>query len=199
MVKQAVIILGKLLALYLVVPFLWVNLVLMQVALPRFLFVERAFVLSVLFAVSGAALVSLRYRSKLPMLFAVLCILYCSVFLTMQIYAVAFVGMLMLVAAIHFVCPNRFTEPLLVLLPIVAGAWFFLSMVYPVFLAGWVNYVTGRMGYLELVVECLGLLKNQAVQALLALPLLAMYFFARKCHARLFVWARSLFPKRHTR
>lgn len=194
MVKQAAIVIGKLLVLYLAVPFLWVDLILMRTAWPRFLLFERAFVLSVLIVVLGAAAISMRYHSKLPMLFVVLCLSYSSVLLAVNTYSITFVGLLMLVAAIHFVRPSRFTEPLLVVLPIVAGAWVFLSMVYLPFSVGWVSYATGRMSYLESAVEGVGSLKAQSIQALIAAPLLVMYLLAKVRSSHLLVWARSLRP-----
>lgn len=193
-IKQAAFFLGKVLAICLVAPLLWVDLILMQTALPRILFVERAFVLSVLLVVLGAAAISLHYRSKLPMLFAVLSLMYSLVFLSVVPYAVAFVGLLMLVAAIHFIHNNRFTEPLLVLLPITAGAWVFLSMVYLPFLNGWVYYATNRMSYLGSGIEAIGSLNVQSLQALIAVPLLFMFFIAKKGYIKIFIWAGSLRP-----
>lgn len=193
-VKQAAIVIGKLLALYLAIPFLWIDLVLMYTAIPRFLFLERAFVSSVLLVVLGAAAMSIRLRSKLPMLFALLCLSYSSVFLVTPPYSVALVGLLMLVAAIHFVHANRFTEPLLAALPIVAGAWIFLTLIYLPFSIAWVNYTTDRMSYFASAIEGIGSLKIQSIQALIVVPLLVMYFLAKKGHICLFVWARSLRP-----
>ena len=192
MVKQAAIVIGKLLALYLAIPFLWVDLVLMYTARPRFTFLERAFVLSVLLVVLGAAAISMRLRSKLPMLFAVLCLSYSSVFVVIPPYSVALVRLLMLVAAIHFVHANRFTEPLLAAIPIVAGAWLFLSLIYLPFSLGWANYATERMSYFASVIEGMDSLKIQSIQALIVAPLLVMYLLAKKCHIHIFVWARSL-------
>lgn len=194
MVKQAAIAVGKLIVMYLAIPFLWVDLVLMYTAMPRFLFIERAFVLSILLVVLGAAAISIRLRSKLPMLFAVLCLSYSSVFLVVPTYSVALVGLLMLVAAIHFVHANRFTEPLLAALPIVAGAWIFLTLVYLPFSLGWANYATDRMGYFASAIEGIGSLKLQSIQGLIVVPLLAMYFLAKRGHICLFEWARSLRP-----
>lgn len=190
-VRQAAIFLGKALVLYLSAPILLVDLILMQAALPHFLFIERAFVLSALLVVLSAAAFSIWNRSKLPMLFAVLCLSYSFVFLT-DTYAIIFVGMLMLVAAFHFVFPNRFTEPLLVILPIAAGAWVFLSVVYLPFSVAWANFVTARMGYLESAFEGIGQLGVQSIQALIVLPLLVMYFLAANGHIRLLAWIRSL-------
>ena len=194
MLKQAAIVIGKLLALYLAIPFLSVDLILMYTAIPRFLFLERAFVLSVLLVVLGAAAISIRLRSKLPMLFAVLCLSYSSVFLVVPPYSVALVGLLMLVAAIHFVHANRFTDTLLAALPIVAGAWIFLTLIYLPLSLGWVNFATDRMGYFASAIEGIGSLKVQSIQVLIVLPLLVMYFLAKKGYICLFVWARSLRP-----
>lgn len=196
MVKQAAIVIGKLLALYLAIPLLSVDLILMYTAIPRFLFLERAFVLSVLLVVLGAATISMHLRSKLPMLLAVLCLSYSSLFLVLPPYSVALVGILMLVAAIHFVHANRFTEPLLAAIPIVAGAWAFLSLIYLPLSVGWANYTADRMGYFASCMEGIESLKIQSIQALIVLPLLAMYLLAKKCHIYVFVWVRSL---RHNR
>lgn len=193
-VRQAAIVAGKLLALYLAIPFLWVDLVLMYTAIPRFLFLERALVLSVLLVVLGAAAISIRSGSKLPMLFAVLCLAYSSAFLVVPLYSVVLVGLLMLAAAIHFVHANRVTEPLLAPLPIVAGAWIFLTLIYLPLSLGWANYATDRMGYFASAIEGIGSLKVQSIQALIVVPLLIMYFLAKKGHICLLVWARSLRP-----
>lgn len=194
MVKQGAIVIGKLLALYLAFPFLWIDLILMYTAMPRFLFLERAFALSVLLVVLGAAAISMRLRSKLPMLFAVLCLSYSAVFQVVPPYSVALVGLLMLVAAIHFVHANRFTKPVLAAIPIVAGAWVFLSLVYLPLSLGWVNFATDRMGYFASVIEGIGSLRVQSIQALIVVPLLVMYFLAKKGHIHLFAWACSLRP-----
>ena len=193
-VKQAAIVVGKLLALYLAIPLFSIDLILMYTAIPRFLFLERAFVLSVLLVVMGAAAISIRLRSKLPMLFAVLCLSYSSIFLVVPTYSVALVGLLMLVASMHFVYANRFTEPLLAALPIVAGAWVFLTLIYLPFSLAWVNFATGRMGYFASAIEGIGSLKVQSIQALIVVPLLVMHFLAKKAYVFLFVWARSLRP-----
>ncbi len=192
--KQAAIVVGKLLALYLAIPLLSVDLILMYTTLPRFLFLERAFVLSVLPVVLGAAVISMRLRSKLPMLFTVLCLSYSSVFLVVPQHSVVLVGLLMLVAAIHFVHANRVTEPLLAALPIVVGAWVFLTLIYSPFLLGWANFTTGRMGYFASAIEGIGLFQVNFIQALIVAPLLVMYVLAKKGYILLFQWVRSLRP-----
>ena len=194
MAKQAAIIIGKLLALYLAIPFLWVDLVLIYTAIPRFLFLERAFALSVLFVILGAATISIRVHSKMPMLFALLCLSYSGALLAVSDYSVALLGLLILLAAIHFVYANRFTEPLLAALPVVAGAWAFLSLIYLPFSIGWVHYATGQAGYLESAMQGVVSLKIQSIQALMAAPLLVMYFLAKKSYVRLYRWARLLRP-----
>jgi hypothetical protein len=98
----------------------------------------------------------------------------------------------MLVAAIHFVSANRFTAPLLVLLPIVAGAWAFLSLIYLPFLVGWANHATDSMTFGASVIEGIGSLQVQFFQALMVAPLLVMHFLAKKSYVNLFVWVRSL-------
>jgi hypothetical protein len=190
--KQAALVAVKLLALYLAVPLLWVDLILIYTGVPRFIFLERAFVLSVLLVVLGAAAISIRWRSKLPMLFAVLCVSYSLAFIGTPPYSVALVGLLMLVAAIHFVCTNRFTEPLLAAAPIVTGAWLFLTLIYMPLSFGWANYATGRMSYFASVIEGIGSVKIHLVQALMVMPLMVMYFLAKKGYIGLFAWARSL-------
>lgn len=91
-------------------------------------------------------------------------------------------GALMVVAAIHFLHRSRFTEPLLVLLPIVAGAWVFLSIVYQPFFVGWANYISGRQNYAGSIIEGLVSLKDQSIQALIVLPPMAMYFLAKRSY-----------------
>lgn len=184
----------KLLVLYLAIPFFWADLVLIYAGVPRFLFLERAFVLSILLVVSVAAAISIRSRSKLPMLFAVLCVSYSSAFLVVSRYLVALVGILMLVAAIHFVYANRFTEPMLAAIPVEAGAWAFLTLVYLPFSVGWANFTTDRMGYFASVIESIGSFKVQSIQALMMAPLLVMYLLAKKSYIRLIVLSRSLRP-----
>ena len=182
---QIIIVLAKVLLLYLAAPFLWGDLVLMHTALPRLLFEERPFVLSVLFCVVLAAAISIGRRSKLPMLLTVCVLAYCPVFLVFDFYATVLMAALMVVAVIHFLRRNRYTEPLLVLLPVVAGAWVFLSVVYQPFFVGWANYVTGRLNYVGSVIEGLVSLKEQSIQALIVLPPMAMYFLAKRSYVSL--------------
>ena len=109
-------------------------------------------------------------------------------------YLVALVGILMLVAAIHFVYANRFTEPMLAAIPVEAGAWAFLTLVYLPFSVGWANFTTDRMGYFASVIESIGSFKVQSIQALMMAPLLVMYLLAKKSYIRLIVLSRSLRP-----
>ena len=100
----------------------------------------------------------------------------------------------MLVAAIHFVYANRFTEPMLAAIPVEAGAWAFLTLVYLPFSVGWANFTTDRMGYFASVIESIGSFKVQSIQALMMAPLLVMYLLAKKSYIRLIVLSRSLRP-----
>lgn len=128
------------------------------------------------------------------MLLTVCALAYCSVFLVFDRYATVLMATLMVVAAIHFLLRNRFTEPVLVLLPIVTGAWVFLSVVYQPFLVGWANYVTGRLTYVGALIEGLASLKEQSFQALIVVPLMAMYFLAQRCYVRLYAWGARNAP-----
>jgi len=120
------------------------------------------------------------------MLLTVCALAYCSVFLVFSAYATVLMTVLLVVAAIHFLLRNRFTEPLLALLPIVAGAWVFLSAVYQPIFVGWASYVTGHLNYFGSVIEGLVTLKGQAIQALIVLPPMVMYFLAKRGYVRLY-------------
>ena len=91
-------------------------------------------------------------------------------------------------------CRQSFTEPLLAALPIVAGAWVFLTLIYLPFSLAWVNFATGRMGYFASAIEGIGSLKVQSIQALMVVPLTRCAFSCKEAYVFLFVWARSLRP-----
>ena len=40
----------------------------------------------------------------------------------------------------NFLYRNRFTEPMLVILLVITGAWLFIRLVYHPYMAGWVIY-----------------------------------------------------------
>jgi hypothetical protein len=183
MTRPLVIVFTKVAILLLLLPILWADLVLMTVAIPIF---ERApFLHSAALVGCVAAIVSLVVRSLTPMVWAALWVAYAGAFFTLNIYAVAAVGLSMLVAAVSFIYRNKFTEPLLVLLPVFAGAFLFVTLVYDAYLPAWIRFVTGHLGLGNAVLMALNEAARQYIPLALTVPIFGMYFLGKHGYTKL--------------
>lgn len=184
MTKQILIFLAKAFILYLVFLVLWIDLILIETAIPRLVFERQPFVQSSALVVIFGAAISVLSRSKTPILWAVFWPAFSAGFIAFPNHATPFIAFFLLVAAISFLYRNKVTEPLLVMLPILAGAWLFLSAVYSPYLVAWAYYITGKKALIEAVLAGCSILSDQVYQTALIAPILAMYFLGKQAYAK---------------
>ncbi len=171
MTKQILIFLAKAFILYLVFLVLWIDLILIETAIPRFAFVRQAFVQSSALVVIVGAAVAVLSRSKTPILWAVFWPAFSAGFIAFPNYATTFIAFFLLVAAISFLYRNKVTE-------------LFLSAVYSPYLVAWAYYITGKKALVEAVLAGCSILSDQVYQTALIAPILAMYFLGKQAYAK---------------
>lgn len=178
--KLVLVALGKLAVLYFMALLIWIDVVLLHTAWPRMLFEVEPFLHAAALLTSGATLVSLKAKSRAPMLWAIFSIGFSSLYIPdagFYGYLEFFVIALSAAAGINFLYRNRITEPLLVLLPILTVGWLFLQLVYTPYVLVWVSMKTGYMSVSEAISR--GLSIDQLWVALLVVPLMLMYLLGK--------------------
>lgn len=185
MVKKVIILLIKAIVTYLALVLLLIDLILLETAIPRYIFEKQPFIQSAVLALMISAAISIVRKSRTPFVFTAVCVAY-SAFLFVYTLPVAwFIAFFALVAAISFFYRNRITEPLLVLLPIIAGAWVFVSSIYMPYLVGWAYYITNHKNLGDSMLEALGVAKDQIIPTLSILPVVVMYLLGKHSYMRL--------------
>lgn len=184
MTKTIIVFLAKALVGYVALIILLVDLMLFEMAIPRYVFEMQAFVQSAALALAVAATASIVLRSRTPMIFAAVSSGYSGFVFIYTQYVTWFIAICGLVAAISFLFRNKITEPLLSLLLVIAGAWAFLSSVYSPYFVGWANYVAGNKDLLAAGVEALRAARDQIMPTLLMFPVLVMYFLGRQSYLK---------------
>lgn len=185
MIKKAIVFLAKAFICYVALIVLFVDLILLEAAIPGYVFERQPFIQSAALAMALAATVSIALRSRSPIILAAVCIGYSGFVFVHTQYVVWFVAVCGLLAAINFLFRNKITEPLPNLLLVIAGAWVFLSLVYTPYLVGWAYYVTGDKALVASVAEALRAVRDQVVPALALFPVLIMYFLGKQLHVKL--------------
>lgn len=170
---------------YVALILLWIDLTLFEVALPHYIFERQPFVQAALLVIAISGAISAAIKSRTPVVFTALCVGY-SGFVFMYVPLVAwFIALFGLIAAINFLFRNRITEPLLAILPVIIGAWAFLSSAYAPYFVGWAYYVTGNKDLLGSIVEALHSARDQMLPTVAMLPVLVMYFLGKRHYEKL--------------
>jgi hypothetical protein len=194
MLKRVATFVAKLGLLYLLFLIVWADIVLMMVTVPRLILDMQPFL-----QVSGLVLVvatalSAKAKSRSPLLWATFCLAYTSVFVFFSHYAFALFLFLFIAGAVSFLYRNRFTEPLLVLLPIISGAWLFLTLIYSSYFVGWAYYVTGQKDLFASLHQGFASLNVGYLYIGNVLPFMVLYFLAKRGHVKLYAIYRALSP-----
>jgi hypothetical protein len=174
----------KLLFLYLSFGLYTAVLILIDVGMPLVLFVAEPFIHVSSAVIILGAIVSLKIRSMAPLLWTVFWALFAVALLHIPLrYVGIFISIFLFAGAINYLYRNKFTEPLLVFLPIIAGALFLIQPVYNHYLGVWAYFETGVTtfaGYSakEIVVK-------MVFQSLLVVPIFVLYFLGKRSYLKL--------------
>jgi len=191
-VKKTTVFLAKVLVLYLALIVLLIDRVLFETALPRFIFEQQPFVQSAVFTLAISAAISIAIRSKTPIIFTAFCLAYSTFFCVFPYQSTPFIALFCVVAAVNFLYKNKITDPLLVILLVIAGVWVFISFIYPSYLTGWVNYVAGRKDFSNSIFEGFGAAKDLIFSTLIIIPVVGMYFLGKHSYVRFYSVLKSL-------
>ena len=185
MIKKIIFFLAKVLVCYVALIVLLLDLMLLETAVPRYMFERQPFIQSAALAMAVAAALSIVLRSWRSIVFAAVCVGYSGFVFVYTEYVALFIAVCGLLAAISFLFRNKITEPLLILLPVIAGAWTFLSLVYTPYFVGWAYYASGNKEFVASVVEVLRTARDQVIPTLVLFPVLIMYFLGKQIHVKL--------------
>lgn len=192
--RQIFHLLLKVLVLYLIYPLYVIMLTIIQINIPMIYFVREPFIhVSVLVIVLGSA-ISLKLRSKTPMIWSIFCVAFSGMFFLHKNYIGALIAFFLITGAINFIYRNKFTEPLLVFLPIISGSLMLVSPVYSNYLGVWGSFVAGINAFegttiQELVIRAL-------FQTAIVIPIMAMYFLGNHSYVGLHSIVQCLRPGR---
>lgn len=187
--------------IYLLLPFLLIDLILIQTAIPRLSFQWQPFALAALIWLSAFAAVVYRRKSRTPLIWGIVGLAYAGAFFASLVYTVviagtAISGIPLLIAfafmagTINFLYPNRFSEPLLILLPTCAAAWAFIVLLYQPCLVAFAVWIAGKQSVLQVLVDVFGdVTTNGVMLAVVVLPATAMYVMGKHLYLDAYAWA----------
>lgn len=186
MLRIIMVVLAKAVVLYLALTILMVDLVLLEAAIPRYsTFEQPPFFQSAGLVMVIATGLSIVFRSRTPAVFAAVCLAYSALFFIFGQQVTWFIALVSAVAAISFFYRNKITEPVLALLPVIVGAWVFISFIYLPYFVWWIYYVVGQKGFLGAASEGLRTMQEQIIPTLMIFPVAVMYFLGKQ-HYRVF-------------
>jgi hypothetical protein len=193
----------RLVLLYLLFPLLLIDLILIQTALPRLLFDWRPFAVAALLWAAIFVFIAYRYQSRKPLVWCGISLIYAAIFFVGSAHSVVKVGVnfssvTLLIAfafmagAISFLHRNRYSEPLLVLLPTCALAWMFIVLLHQPCLVAWAVWVAGKQDVLEVLLSMFGDVSTNAVMlAIVVLPTMVMYLLGKHAYVDAYGWAKG--------
>jgi len=184
-------IVGKLVVVYLLSIFVLLDLVLIDLAVPRILFVAEPFIQAAAILMLVGVIASIVARSPSQTLWATFFVGYSLLFLIPVRELDWVIGLVCLVGAISYLYRNKATEPFLVLLPIISGGWLFVELIYEPYLVAWTSYIAdGHM--IEAVKKGLHFISiGGFANVLIVLPLLATYALGKQAYVDLYDLYRS--------
>jgi hypothetical protein len=193
MLKHAFYFFLKLLFLYLTLGVYLVDAVVIQYSMPKVIFIPEPFIHVSSVVIILGALVCLKMRSIIPLLWTIFWVLFVVALMeTWWRYLGIFFTIFLFTGAINYLYRNRFTEPTLVFLPIIAGALFLLKPVYFYYLGVWAYYETGIDSFKDDTI--LQTMIEMGLQTLFVLPFMVMYFLGKHGYIKLIPLWRKLRP-----
>lgn len=198
----------RLALLYLLLPLLLVDLILIQTAVPRLLFQWQPFVAAALIWASIFGMVAYQLKSRTPLIWGGISLVYGAVFYISFAYSVVIAGVAFsaiplliafafIVGSISFLSRNRYSEPLLVILPTCAAAWSFIVLLYQPCLVVWATWIAGQQDVLETLLSVFGDVSANAVMlAVVVLPTAVMYFLGKHTYINVYGWAKGKLSNR---
>lgn len=187
--------------LYLLLPLFGVDLILIQTVLPRFIFLWQPFVVAALIWLTVFAAVAYLRKSRTPLIWGVVSLAYAGGFFASLVYTVFIVnwgvkGIALLIAfaflagAINFLYRNRFSEPLLILLPTCAAAWAFIVLLYQPCLMAFALWILGKQSVVQILAAVFSDVTGTVVMlATVVLPAALMYVMGKHLYVDAYVWA----------
>jgi hypothetical protein len=187
--KLVLVVLGKLAFLYLMTVIISITVILLQVALPRIVFETEPLLHAAALVLLIAAGIALKTKSRTPLLWAIFCLGYSSLYIDFYGYLEVFIIVLSIAAGINYIYRNRITEPLLVLLPVLTGGWLFLQLIYMPYAMIWITMKTGYD--ISFGIE-------QIWTSLLISPLILMYLLGKRYYKDIYLFLkRRAQPSNH--
>jgi hypothetical protein len=181
----------KLLFLYLSFGIYTAVLILIDVGMPLVQFIAEPFIHVCSAVIVLGAIVSLKSRSMDPLLWTVFGALFAVGLLHIPLrYVGIIISIFLCAGAINYLYRNKFTEPLLVFLPIIAGALFLIQPVYNHYLGVWAYFETGVTTFTGYSAREIAV--KMIFQSLLVVPIFVMYFLGKQSYLRLSPLIRRL-------
>ena len=178
--------------LYLALPFLLVDLGLIQSSLAKLNFVSEPFVHCAIVVMAIGATISLAAKSRIYVLWVIACLLFSAFFFAHDVLGLyldrfsvctLIMAALFVFGAVNFLYRNKITEPLLVLLPICSGAWLFWSLIYNPYFVAWVSRVRNHMSLEASFFEALRAWPTHLeTLAIGVIPMMVIYVFGNRSY-----------------
>ena len=182
MPRTIIILLAKLIILYLALALVWGDLIVLHTTLPKLaIFMKPVFVQAWALVFVLGVPVSVMLRSRTPILAALICPAFAGAYHVYPQHATAFVAVFSLVAGISLIYRNKITEPFLIMLPVIVGAWLFLN-IEAAYFVGWVPFVLNKASLFEAIMLGFVALVQNALPLALAIPFLLMYILGSQSY-----------------
>ncbi|MDD5470985.1 MAG: hypothetical protein PHP05_03605 [Sideroxydans sp.] len=187
--------------LYLLLPFLLADLILIQATVPNLPFQWQPFAVAAVIWMAAFAAVSYRRRSRMLLIWSVVSQAYAGAFFASASTGISGISLLilftLLAGAINFLYRNRVSESLLVMLPICSAAWSFIVLLYQPCLVAWAVWIIGKQSVLQGLLDVFGNVTTNVLRlAVVVLPVAIMYFLGKHAYLGAYNWvATKLRPK----
>ncbi len=194
----------RLTILSLLLPLLLIDLILIQTELPLKFIDWRPFAIAATIWAAFFSLIAYRYQSRKPLIWGGISLVFAAIFIcgsrhfavTVAVVILTDIPLLIafacLAGALNFLYRNRYSEPLLILLPTCAIAWSFIVLLYQPCLVAWATWVTGKQDVLEVLLSVFGNVSTNAVMlAVVVLPTMVMYMLGKHVYVDAYGWARN--------
>lgn|GEM_PF-3502392 len=193
----------RLALLYLLLPLLLIDLILIQTAWPRLLFDWRPFAVAATVWAAIFGFIAYRYQSRKPLIWGDISLIYAALFFVASVRPVVTVGVnfssitlmiafAFLAGVLSFLYRNRYSEPLLVLLPICALAWSFLFLLHQPCFVVWAILASGTGDMSDALRIVFDEATTSAITlAVVVFPTMLMYFLDKHTYVNAYGWARN--------
>jgi hypothetical protein len=155
-------------------------------------FVREPFIHVSAFVIVLGAAISFKLNSKTPILWSVFWVAFSGVIFIHNKYIGTLIVFFLITGAINFIYRNKFTEPLLVFLPIIAGSLLLVTPVYYNYLGVWGSFATGINAFESTTIY--DLVARANFQTAIVIPIMAMYFLGNHSYVRLYSIVQCLRP-----